>query len=229
MNMNASTIIACDESKTIPLLPENVEYDKSISPTGLKISFDRTKTPVIGKLVVTFKLPGRMVRGEYIMESTSTDGTYSEYLNLVQKMNTRNFKLILDPFGEVKLMGISKPTTPQHLAKGQSLYLMSQSFDLYRENIEYYETPKPSFVELLLESGDKGFWIRAGVLFGEDIKNIKHARYGRISLTKSDNESPIHDPKEAEKEYELMRDRLKSGDDILNIHYCGVIEIKPKQ
>ena len=229
MSMTSSTTINYDETKTIPLLPENVEYDKSISPTGLKISFDRSKTPVIGKLVVTFKLPGRMVRGEYVMESTSTDGTYSEYLNLVQKMNTRNFKLVLDPFGEVKLMGISKPAIQQHIAKGQSLYLMSQSFDIYRENIEYIETPKPSFLELILESGDKGFWVRAGVLFGDDLKNINHARYGKISITKSDNESPIHDEKEAEKEYELIKDRLKSGDDILNIHYCGLIEIKPKQ
>ena len=226
--MNASTTITCDESKTISILPENVEYDKSISPTELKISFDRTKSPVIGRLVVTFKIPGRMVRGEYIMESTSTDGMYSEYLNLVQKMNTRKFKLIFDPFGGMKLTGISKPTIPQHMAKGQSLYLMSQSFDLYRENVEYCETPKPTFLELILESGEKGFWVRAGVLFGEDIKNIKHARYGSISLMKPDN-TPIFDPKEAEKEYELMRDRLKCGDDILNMHYCGLIEIKQKQ
>ena len=227
MSMSTSTF-NCDESKTIRILPENVEYDKSIPPTGLKISFDRTKTPVVGKLVVSFKLPGRLVRGEYTMESTSTDGTYSEYLNLIQKMNGRNFKLIFDPFGGVKLTGISKPTTPQHMAKGQSLYLMSQSFDLYRENIEYIETPKPAFLELILEQGDRGFWVRLGALFGEDLQTLKHARYGSISLMQKDN-TPISDPKEAEKEYELMRDRLKSGDDILNIHYCGVIEINPKQ
>ena len=222
-----NTSITCDESKTIPVLPENVEYDNSISPTGLKISFDRTRSPVIGKLVVSFKLPGRLVRGEYIMESTSTDGTYSEYLNLIQKLNARKFKLIFDPFGGVKLTGISKPTTPQHMAKGQSLYLMSQSFDLYRENIEYRETPKPAFLELILEAGDKGFWVRPGVLFGEDLKNLKNARYGRISLTKPDN-TPVYDLKEAEKEYELIRDRVISGEDILNIHYCGIIELKPK-
>ena len=226
--MNSSTTITCDESKTIPILPENVKYDNSISPTGLKISFDRTKSPVIGRLAVTFKLPGRLVRGEYVMESVSTDGTYSEYLNLIQKMNARKFKLIFDPFGGVELSGISKPATHQHLAKGQSLYLMSQSFDLYRENVEYCETPKPSFLELILEPGERGFWVRPGVLFGEDLKNIKHARYGRISLMKSDNESPILNPEEAEKEYELMRERVKCGDDILNIHYCGVIELKPK-
>jgi hypothetical protein len=225
--MNTSTAITYDESKTIPILPENVEFDKSISPTGLKINFDRTKSPVIGKLEVSFKPPGRMIRGEYIMESVSTDGTYSEYLNLVQKMNSRQFKLIFDTFGSVTLTGISKTVTHQHMAKGQSLYLMSQSFDVYRENTEYSETPKPSFLELLLEPGDKGFWVRAGVLFGDDLKNLKHARYGRISLAKSDN-TPIFDPAEAEKEYELMMDRVKSGDDILNIHYCGVIELKPK-
>ena len=226
--MNTSTAITYDESKTIPILPENVEFDKSISPTGLKINFDRTKSPVIGKLEVSFKPPGRMIRGEYIMESVSTDGTYSEYLNLVQKMNRREFKLIFDPFGAVKLTGISKPSTQQHMGKGQSLYLMSQSFDLYRENVEYSETPKPSFLELILESGDKGFWVRPGVLFGNDLKNLTHVRYGRISLMKSDN-TPILDPKEAEKEYELMIDRVKSGNDILNIHYSGIIELKPKQ
>ena len=225
--MNTSATITYDENKTIPILPEDVEFDKSNSPTELKISFDRTKNPVIGKLVVSFKLPGRLVRGEYIMESASTDGTYSEYLNLVQKMNTRNFKLVLDPFGEVKLTGISKPSTQQHMGKGQSLYLMSQTFDLYRENVEYSETPKPSFLELILESGDKGFWVRPGVLFGNDLKNLNHVRYGRISLMKSDN-TPIQDPNEAEKEYELMMNRVRSGDDILNIHYCGVIELKPK-
>ncbi len=206
--MNTSTTITCDESKTFPILPENVEYDKSISPTELKISFDRTQTPVIGKLVVTFKLPGRMVRGEYMMESTSTDGTYSEYLNLIQKMNSRAFKLVFDPFGGVKLTGISKPSTQQHIAKGQSLYLMSQSFDLYRENIEYRETPKPAFLELILESGDKGFWVRPGVLFGEDLKNLTDVRYGRISLMKPDNNTLSHDLNEAEREYELMRDRV---------------------
>ena len=225
--MHDSTTINCDESKTIPILPENVEYDKSISPTELKISFDRTRSPVIGRLVVSFKLPGRIIRGEYTMESISTDGTYSEYLNLIQKMNERKFKLTFDPFGGVKLTGITKPTTPQHMAKGQSLYLMSHSFDLYRENIEYSETPKPAFLELLLEQGDKGFWVRAGVLFGEDIKNIKHVRYGKISLMTSDN-NPILDKKEAEKEYELIKDRVINGDVILNIHYCGIIELKPK-
>lgn len=226
--MNASTIITCDESKTIPVLPENVEYDKSIPPTGLKISFDRTKSPVIGMFEVSFKPPGRMIRGEYVMESISTDGTYSEYLNLIQKMNEKRYKLLLDPFGGAKLTGISKPVIQQHMVKGQSLYLMSQSFDLYRENVEYSETPKPAFLELLLESGDKGFWVRPGVLFGEDLKNIKHARYGRLSLLKQDN-TPICDSKEAEKEYELMRHRVMCGDDILNIHYCGVIELKPKR
>ncbi|MBN1973782.1 MAG: hypothetical protein JW787_09100 [Sedimentisphaerales bacterium] len=225
--MNDSITINYDESKTIPILPENVEFDKSISPTGLKISFDRTKSPVIGKLEVSFKPPGRMIRGEYIMESVSTDGTYSEYLNLIQKMNSRQFKLIFDPFGSVKLSDISKPATQQHMAKGQSLYLMSQSFDLYRENLEYSETPKPSFLELLLEPGDKGFWVRPGVLFGKDLKNLNHVRYGRISLLKSDN-TPILDQEEAQKEYELMKDRVISGDAILNIHYCGVIELKPK-
>ena len=162
------------------------------------------------------------------MESVSTDETYSEYLNLIQKMNSRKYKLILDSFGGVKLTGISKPSTSQHMAKGQSLYLMSQSFDLYRENVEYQETPKPSFLELILESGDRGFWVRPGALFGEDLKNIKHARYGSIPLMKLDNKTRISDSKEAEKEYELMRDRVRRGDDILNIHYCGVIELKPK-
>ena len=225
--MNTSTTITCDESKTIPISPENVEYDKSISPTGLKISFDRTKSPVIGRLAVTFKLPGRMVRGEYMMESTSTDGTYSEYLNLIQKMNSREFKLIFNPLGGVELTGIPKPVTQAHMAKDQSLYLMSQSFDLYRENVEYRETPKPAFLELILESGEKGFWVRLGALFGDDLKNLKDARYGRISLMKPDN-TPIYDLKEAEKAYELMRDRVISGEDILNIHYCGIIELKPK-
>ncbi len=196
MNMNASATITYDESKTIPILPENVEYDKSISPTGLKISFDRTKSPVIAKLVVSFKPPGSMARGEYMMESTSTDGTYSEYLNLIQKMNARKFKLIFNPIGGVELTGIPKPVNQTHIAKGQSLYLMSQSFDLYRENVEYCETPKPAFLELILESGDKGFWVRLGALFGEDLKNLKDARYGRMSLTKPDN-TPIYDLKEA--------------------------------
>lgn len=226
--MSTATTITCDESKTIPLLPENVEYDKSNSPAGLKISFDRTKSPVIGLLEVSFKLPGRLLRGEYTMESVSTDGTYSEYLNLIQRMNGRKYKLILDPFGGIKLTGISKPASSQHMAKGQSLYLMSQSFDLYRENVEYQETPKPSFLELILESGDRGFWVRPGVLFGEDLKNLKHARYGSILLMKSDNKTRITDPQEAEKEYELMKDRVKRGDDIVNIHYSGVIELKPK-
>ena len=225
--MSDSNTINYDESKTIPILPENVEFDKSITPTELKISFDRTKSPVIGRLAVTFKIPGRLIRGQYTMESVSTDGTYSEYLNLIQKMNRREFKLIFDPFGSVKLTGISKPAAQQHMAKGQSLYLMSQSFDLYRENVEYIETPKPSFLELLLEEGDKGFWVRPGVLFGEDLNNLTRARYGRISLMKPDD-TPIHDQKEAEKEYELMRDRVRSGEDILNIHYCGIIELKPK-
>ena len=225
--MNDSVAINYDESKTIPILPENVEFDKSITPTELKINFDRTKSPVTGRLAVTFNVPGRLVRGQYIMESISTDGTYSEYLNLIQKMNSKQFKLIFDPFGSVELSGISKPATQQHIAKGQSLYLMSQSFDLYRENIEYLETPKPTFLELLLESGDKGFWVRAGVLFGEDLNNLNRVRYGKITLTKSDN-TPIHDKEEAEKEYELMKDRIKNGEDILKIHYCGVIELKPK-
>ena len=226
--MSNSTSNNYDESKTFPISPENVEFDKSISPTGLKISFDRAKSPVIGKLAVTFKLPGRLVRGEYVMESISTDGTYSEYLNLIQKMNRREFKLIFDTFGSVQLTGISKPSTQQHISKGQSLYLMSQSFDLYRENIEYIETPKPSFLELILEQGDKGFWLRPGVLFGDDLNTINHARHGRISLMKPDN-TPIVNQEEAEKEYELMKDRVKNGEAILNIHYCGVIELKPKQ
>ena len=226
--MNNSTAINYNESKTFPILPENVEYDKSISPTGLKISFDRTKSPVVGRLAVTFKLPGRLVRGQYVLESMSTDGTYSEYLNLIQKMNRREFKLVFDPFGSVELTGISKPSSQQHVSKGQSLYLMSQSFDIYRENVEYIETPKPSFLELLLEQGEKGFWVRAGVLFGEDLNNLNRVRYGRISLTKSDD-TPITDPEEAQKEYELMIDRVRSGNDILNIHYCGLIELKPKR
>jgi len=226
--MKDSTTINCDESKTFPILPENVEFDKSISPTELKISFDRTKSPVTGRLAVTFKLPGRLVRGQYTMESISTDGTYSEYLNMIQKLNRREFKLIFDPFGTVELTGISKPAIQQHITKGQSLYLMSQSFDLYRENVEYIDTPKPSFLELLLEQGEKGFWVRPGVLFGDNINNLNHVRYGRISLMKPDNETPIVDQQEAQKEYDLMIENVKSGKYILNIHYCGLIELKPK-
>ena len=67
--MSDSTTINCDESKTIAILPENVEYDKSISPTELRISFDRSKSPVIGRLAVSFKLPGRIIRGEYTINS----------------------------------------------------------------------------------------------------------------------------------------------------------------
>ena len=120
--MNTANTISCDESKTIPILPENVEYDKTISPIGLKISFDRTKVPVIGRLEVSFKPPGRILRGEYMMESVSTDGTYSEYLNLIQKMNSRQFKLIFDPFPHK----YKKSTTivgNKHLVRGINIKL----------------------------------------------------------------------------------------------------------
>jgi len=227
--MNASTTITCDESKTIPILPENVVFDKSISPTKLKISFNRTQTPVMGILEVSFNPPGHMVRGEYVMESLSTDGTYSEYLNLVRQMNGRKFKLVFNPLGNVKLTGIPKPIIQQHIAKGQSLYLISQSFDLYRENVEYDEIPKPTFLELILEPGEKGFWVRLGVLFGESIKNIYHVLYRRIPLMMKDNKTPIYDPQEAEQEHWIMMERVRCGDDILNIHYCGVIELKSKK